>query len=198
MNSRFHNNGAGKGGGALSMRSAATGITVENVLFEENDSEMDGGALYIESAAGGVLFKNCTFNLNHAQMSGGAVALVVSNGRRGLVLLAESPIVFQDCALENNFANRGGAMFLDRDNEVELFDCVLRGNQASDSGGSIHADSDDLLTLTSTTLEGNRAVQYGGGLAIGTFNKIKLYSVSIVHNFAGNKCAFILCLFSSL
>jgi hypothetical protein len=189
-NAHFSYNSAQESGGAVSLRSAATGITIANVVFEENASMRDGGALYVESGAGGFAVKDCTFLYNTAA-NGGATAFTVSNGRPGLVLMGSTSMAFENCGmLFNSAETRGGAMYLDSDNEVSVRGGVFNYNDAT-SGGAFYAGSANLLTIADASIVSNRVTTNGGGLALGADNEVTLTDAHFIGNFAGKTPRFL-------
>jgi hypothetical protein len=181
---RFTQNSAEESGGALSLRSASTGVYIDNVLFEENDSQRDGGALYIESSAGGLALNHCSFMFNSAS-NGGAVAFTVSNGRPGLVLQEVQYMSFQYCRMEGNHADlRGGAMYLDSDNQVVMSVADVNYNDAA-TGGAFYAGTANSLTFTEVRVVSNWVTANGGGMALGADNDLTLTNTRFTNNTAG-------------
>jgi hypothetical protein len=185
MNAQFRWNEAWDGGGAMSLRSAATGVTIERVVFEENTSGRDGGALHVESGAGGLLVKDCIFASNSAT-NGGAVALVVANGHDNMVLSGEDTgVTFSNCSMNDNTAvGLGGALYLDRDNWVAIDGGEIAHNSA-DSGGGIYAASLNSVALSNASLVFNYASRNGGGLSLGGYNLAGLKNTHVTSNTAG-------------
>jgi hypothetical protein len=181
---RFTQNSAEESGGALSLRSASTGVYIDNVLFEENDSLRDGGALYVESSAGGLALNHCSFMFNSAS-NGGAVAFTVSNGRPGLVLQEVQYMSFQYCRMEGNHADlRGGAMYLDSDNQVVMSVADVNYNDAA-TGGAFYAGTANSLTFTEVRVVSNWVTANGGGMALGADNDVTLTNTRFTNNTAG-------------
>jgi hypothetical protein len=189
MNTQFRWNWARDGGGAMSLRSAATGVTIERVVFEENRSNRDGGALHIESGAGGLLIKDCGFRSNSAA-NGGAAALIVANGHQNMVLSGtDTRVTFKNCSMRNNHATGlGGALYLDRDNWVRVEGGKIAHNSA-EAGGGIYAASLNDIVFSGVGVESNRAGKDGGGLSIGDGNVGKLVDTSVFNNTAGTTFA---------
>lgn len=137
---------------------------------------------------------------NEASRNGGAVATRSNSADRPLVQLSSTN-------LEENVAQRGGAVFAGTGSGVSLRGCVLRANRGETMGGGIHADGATVelsacelldnqselgggihstgasLALLNTTLWGNSSVQNGGGIHA-TNSDIDLRACSVVDNIA--------------
>jgi hypothetical protein len=183
-NAQFIRNTATSGGGAIALVFAIVGLTVENVLFEDNQSERDGGAVDVESGCSGINFRRCRFQSNAAAIGGGAASFIVGNGQPG-VLSASASAILTMCNFTDNQAQYGGALYLDRENNVELYDSDVTANVAAQAGGAIYTERSNYFYSSGSTIAENTAITYGGAIAAATENTVDLYKTNVLRNHAG-------------
>jgi hypothetical protein len=183
-NAQFSRNTAETGGGAIALLFAIVGLTIENVLFEENRSLRDGGALNVESGCSGIHIRRCRFESNVAANSGGAASFIVGNGQYG-VLSASASTVLTGCNLTDNHALYGGAVYLDRENNIEIHESYVTHNVATLAGGAIYSERSNYVYSSGSTMAFNTATTYGGAIAAAEENTVDLYATNLLNNHAG-------------
>ncbi|CAD7700049.1 unnamed protein product [Ostreobium quekettii] len=153
-------------GGGIMMANAAGmfgsgAATFEtNTIFEENEA-LDGGAMFF-LGAGQVNTQFFQFLKNRARRNGGAVAAMDS--------LASGSISLQDSAFIGNFAQRGGAIFVDSISsfrlQVSAGQTMVFEDNAALAGGAIYARLQNQvqngLTVSGALFKGNRAANDSG------------------------------------
>lgn len=140
-------------------------LTVEHSVFLYNEAYYGGGAIafdtkYIEASGpvGELRIDDTVFFYNSAYYNGGAV--FVDN--------AVNVVEITNSTFEDNFADKGGAIFFDEVDSVAIADSVLTGNAAREAGGGIflYSQTGD-LDIVGTTIEGSRMKGgQGGGLFV--------------------------------
>jgi hypothetical protein len=185
----FTANSAGEIGGAALLNGNAT---LTDCTFVGNTAPMSAGAVFLPSA--NAIVRRCTFINNTAVYTdsnsgtadaigtGGALYIAASglNNRMdsckfhhnscsatgGAVYSATTPFInVTHCTFtDNTAATSRGAMFLEREQVVEIYDSSLTGNQAT-MGGAIATTSGNSLSLQRVLLSGNTAAS-GGALNV--------------------------------
>ena len=187
----FTANVSGENGGALRIGSNAT---IEESDFYNNDAA-NGGAIFIDGNTATVSLRALKFHNNVATQTGGAVGFEKSQLPLMLTVLHTT---FQE-----NLANMGGAIALERDFRNNLF---MNGsavafilNQAKDRGGAIYAPNAG-IALSRGVFIGNRAGTAGGAIYAYEQNnsKVAFANSLVVRNsapkgsaFWGNRASFI-------
>lgn len=160
-NMRFTENTAVYGdGGAIANRDD---LTMTDLIVHDNSVTFadpidppfgafaDGGGIY-NSGNGNIDITNASISGNFSQNDGGGI---YTQGFYSLIKL-ESTTLSGNTALE-----KGGGISGDS-HSVELINCTVSENQATDGGGIY--DWSDSFTLTHCTVTGNHATQDGGGV----------------------------------
>ena len=177
-NSRFVNLSASATGGAIAVKnSKRLMITVQNCEFENVRAAKDGGAIFIDVNADSdayltgssiinlTKFTNCSaefggamlqlggfmnvlhsvFENNHAQYSGGAI------------YSSNATFYAFDSTFKNNYIrdlnrlSKGGALYLDYSNDVDIRSCNFTDNKASE-GGAIFLYNTSFVIVDSNSL----------------------------------------------
>ena len=177
-NSRFVNLSASATGGAIAVKnSKRLMITVQNCEFENVRAAKDGGAIFIDVNADSdayltgssiinlTKFTNCSaefggamlqlggfmnvlhsvFENNHAQYSGGAI------------YSSNATFYAFDSTFKNNYIrdlnrlSKGGALYLDYSNDVDIRSCNFTDNNASE-GGAIFLYNTSFVIVDSNSL----------------------------------------------
>ena len=142
-NITFYRNKASNDGGAIQTKGT---LIVNNCIFRENKSEDDGGAIY---ACGDsrIEIKGSTFVENVAENDGGAVDAQPDY---------DSEI--RNCTFTQNRSKTedGGALSIDTDKVLSVYDCYFSHNECEDDGGAINLE-DGTLRLYGTSIIGNKA-----------------------------------------
>lgn len=114
-----------------------TDLDLRDCSFVGNSSHAGGGALVCHRS-GNLLVDRCVFSGNTASGSGGAIAL-----------LEAIDAYFRDCEVLNNksetelfLSDGGGILVTPYDNELDLVNCNISGNEAGDFGGGVYTASD--------------------------------------------------------
>jgi len=162
---KFVGNKAQVGGGIMMANAAGMfgsgAATFEtNTMFEANEA-LDGGAMFF-LGAGQVNTQFFQFLKNRARRNGGAVAAMDS--------LASGSISLQDSAFISNFAQRGGAIFVDSISsfrlQVSAGQTMVFEDNAALAGGAIYARLQNQvqngLTISGALFKGNRAANATG------------------------------------
>lgn len=134
-------------GGAVSAYSLDS-LFVDGSSFVDNRSHVYGGALYIKESNS--LINKSIFKQNSTRRApfsyGGAVAVPFSQG-------STSKVVFANCTLDSNHAQKGGAIFFSHQ-DLTIRDCLLNDNYG-DEGGAIYGQTGSLLVRNSTLYDNN-------------------------------------------
>ena len=130
-------------GGAIAVRSS--NMESSNLIFTNNEASNNGGAMFVsivtsndftnESIVG---IKIVEFNNNSATKNGGAVYLEKGTGA-----------TITNGSFEQNTADRGGAMYINTDSDVNLSEVSFVGNSGTSRGGAIEIHGSQL------TIDGN-------------------------------------------
>jgi parallel beta-helix repeat protein len=134
----FINNDAYEYGGG--MENEHSNPTVIDCTFNLNSAQWGGGLRNFRSDP---TVDNCTFIDNSAQWSGG-----------GLQNYESSPIM-TNCVFRNNSTKWGGGLCFDKGCLVQMGNCTLVGNTASQNGGGIYIDEGSSITVTNCILWAN-------------------------------------------
>ncbi len=156
---------------------------LNNCKFIENKAG-SGGAIYIDKGGKAVL-NYCTFD-NNTAYNGGAIFIEsydIYNGNKG------GTIIIDSCtAIGNKAEQNGGAIYVNFGGEAEVYNCILKDNEAN-AGGAIFINNNGdgnrpgTLIMDACTVIENRTTEYGGG---GIFNKGNLYinNSTIANNYS--------------
>ena len=166
-NCTFENNSASYGG-AIYILSGR--INLSNCTFENNSARY-GGAIYAEKSL--LEGFNSTFRNNAAVMLGGAVTSVNSNklmlddsSFAGNIAGFEGGAVYSyfgnslifNSSFEDNFANAGGALFIDSNREVNITGNRFKRNTAYYTAGAVFLLTNVDLNMSDNTYEDNSAI----------------------------------------
>ncbi len=128
----FLNNRAQAQGGAL--RIDGNSVTITRCYFYENqsDSAMNGGAAYL--AAAKIVVVNSTFYKN-TTLGGDGGALYLDDLSDPGDATTSAALLVNTFVGNNCGAGRGGALYVTRENETEMFGNLLVGNEAPERSG---------------------------------------------------------------
>ena len=170
----FDNNTAGENGGAVDW--AASNGHILRSTFEYNDAGTNGGAVFIGGSAEGGSVVNSTFNHNTAKERGGAVAWNSTIGR-----LTGSTFL-------NNSAQLGGATYRGANSTGGYgYDNVYTDNHAEIDGGAIYWNSAG-GNVTHSEFYNNTAGRNGGAVYVGADGATSYITDAIfVNNAAENR-----------
>ena len=195
----FQNNSARYGGALLPYISNT--LTLSENTFQDNSAIFDGGALVVRQSI--MNFTSNTLTGNTANSNGGAL-FCLSNGtlqvygshrlqnntaqRGGAVAALGCKIVMAgDMILENNTAYYGGGLYAEQ-SEVSGY-AYFSKNIGRRGGGGIFASRSDLYFKQYIMFDGNSALN-GGGLLLADDSKFYLRpntTITFTNNFAQKK-----------
>ncbi len=132
--------------------------------------ERRGGGIYSYNSYPEI--SNCTIRNNKAGAYGGGICFWGVGSSR--------PVIITDCLIMNNESiyDRGGGIYFNGYNHVELENCSINQNNALQDGGGIYfnASFNFELYLRNCTVEGNIAGSKGGGICnIGSPQDAQMY-----------------------
>lgn len=185
----FSFNLARYGGGMYNSRGSSPMIT--NCTFSDNSADASGGGIFNISVSPTIT--KCTFNGNTAVSRGGGICCVynvnlkvedcifsgntaVSNvgggfdgDGGGMYSIGGNSTVINCDFIDNTASNNGGGLYCE-ESELEVTDCVFRGNTAFGGGGMSNSESNSIVT--NCTFSGNKAflATYGSGHGGGMYN----------------------------
>ena len=149
-NCLFETNEANKGGGAYLSNGSAS---FHNCVFRENEATGDyGGGMYVDSME--LLISHCTFENNISNDLGGGL----------FISMAGNKVEIQDNTFgPGNEASRGGAVYLDDENDLSIIDSIFQTNYSSDGGGALYLRAN-------TTIQNSQFIEnesdYGGAVYV--------------------------------
>ena len=170
----FDNNTAGENGGAVDW--AASNGHILRSTFEYNDAGTNGGAVFIGGSAEGGSVINSTFNHNTAKEKGGAVDWNSTIGR------------LSGSTFYNNSAQFGGATYRGANSTGGYgYDNVYTDNHAEIDGGAIYWNSAG-GNVTYSEFYNNTAGRNGGAVYVGADGATSYITDAIfVNNSAENR-----------
>ena len=170
----FDNNTAGENGGAVDW--AASNGHILRSTFEYNDAGTNGGAVFIGGSAEGGSVINSTFNHNTAKEKGGAIDWNSTIGR-----LTGSTFL-------NNSAQLGGATYRGANSTGGYgYDNVYTDNHAEIDGGAIYWNSAG-GNVTHSEFYNNTAGRNGGAVYVGANGATSyITDAKFVNNSAENR-----------
>lgn len=165
----FNNNEATGHGGAIYV-AGDIAIAYDKdryTTISYNTAGRDGGGIYLKGALMADIeddkkYAHPTISGNRAGGNGGGVCL---GGNE-----SSTQYSFSFIDISGNEATNGGGIGYDNANAdaswggLEVLNCVISGNIASDSGGGIMVPMNGGATVQLTEISGNKAQNYGGGI----------------------------------
>ena len=168
---------AGAFGGAIFTKSCT--VEILNCSFERNEAVMDnsskakGGAI-CACASSVFEISHCLFQKNEATCSGGAIHF------QGIKMVVRSSLFEGNKVINKYIADTfGGAMCLDSDAVVAIFNCLFNQNEAA-YGSAFHTQG-KIFTIKSTKFDHNAASK-GGALYIPAFSFGEILNCSFQEN----------------
>jgi len=147
-------------GGAIYIRSAQN-VTIEDSVFDGNSASTKGGSIYIEgffdettSDPAYVMIRDCTFRNGKATTLGGAISAVGSSNFE---------VTVQDCKLDSNEGDSGGAIAVQQEMTMKVSNCEFESNTAA-TGGAISVNDDATVVVRESRFKSNSA-RFGASLA---------------------------------
>jgi hypothetical protein len=124
--------------------STFSSVEISNSAFVNCYSYSSSGALCTVSTSN-VTLNNCTFDNN--------------KGNNGGHIIAGGKLILNGCTLKNGFASIRGGAICGVMSDVELTNCVIKGNTAVYQGGGIANADGGTVTVQNTKIFGNQAEQ---------------------------------------
>ena len=163
----FQNNYADFGGGICA--DTKNTLTLSNNTFQNNSAESGGGALI--AVTGNIISLSENIFMNNSADYGGAVyanTITVSDDviQNDTADDHEDPLnyanegntfIFSENIFQSNFANRGGAIFVDINNDLIIVVNAFQRNSALYEGGAVAALANNTLVFSNNTFQYNYA-----------------------------------------
>ncbi|KAF2070305.1 hypothetical protein CYY_008373 [Polysphondylium violaceum] len=158
----FSNNFGGSSGVLMFfLQDKPLNAVIQDSSFTDNLTPFTGGAIYFSTNNGLSVVNNCNFSSN----------LVYDKQGVGGAIYVNSPVAFNNCIFNNNTANNGGAMYINKSNAT-LTSSTLFDNKA-DQGGAIYTYASK-VSVDSDSLANNIANQGGEVFCYGSSINITL------------------------
>jgi predicted outer membrane repeat protein len=128
-----------------------TAVILNNLIFQNNEAGTYGGALALIGTEPSYI-NNSNFSNNTSSLGGGAIYAEMES----------SKLVWNANHFSNNMATQGlgGAVFIEGEGDIEIFDLVFEGNNAQ-VGGALHLDFRGYSFIFDCQFENNEAVRGG-------------------------------------
>ena len=164
---KFSHNTAGSNGGAINSPGANV---IKDTVFEENEAASKGGAIYVyhnkaTSTIRHTVLKNVTFTKNKSTSGGGAIGTGSSSSDYSY---PGSKVYVNDCKFSENQSKQGGAVYIIRQCYVELKNCEMLRNIATQYGGGIYVTGKSTVIIDKIKANENEATSSGGFLFLTT------------------------------
>ncbi len=143
-----------RGGGFLML--TGSNATIRNCIVRNNRCTFGGGAGYVNASS--PTWEDCRFENNLGGSFGGAFDMATNVGA-----------IFRRCTFSGNSAARAGGVEIFGTSNVQLVNCVFRGNTATGTtgGGAILVLSSSTVTVRACTIHGNSSpTASGAGLVV--------------------------------
>jgi predicted outer membrane repeat protein len=150
----FNNSASNSGGGICSVTSAGT-ITIDGSYIHNNSATSYGGGIYSAGEINlnnGMIGGNSPSQANSSNYGGGIYAAGVLNMTNGKVAY--------------NTAERGGGIYVNNDDTVNISGGEVSNNAANGLGGGILGGTGSTTNLTGGVVSNNTAASRGGGIYI--------------------------------
>ncbi|MFC1741394.1 right-handed parallel beta-helix repeat-containing protein [Nanoarchaeota archaeon] len=123
---------------------------VKSLKDEKARYAVGGGVLIMGCTP---LLRHCSMTENHAEYGGGLAVLGV-----------ESPFISYN-VISGNSASKGGGVYLQDCNLLDVQNLIVSGNISDDGGGGVYITKCTQLRISNSKIRENKA-NYGGGLAL--------------------------------
>ncbi len=172
----FYQNRAGDGRGAGALY-AQSPINIYQTIFEDNSAATKGGA--IELFGGLHLFDNVQFFNNETRFGG-------SDGG-ALFIRGNAEVEFSNCLFKNNLSNHNGGAVYSEGISLDFSSCIFSENTSADGGGLFTVGL-DILQLSNCQVLKNHATNNGGGIYNQNLTTGRYTNLAISENSSGNSC----------
>lgn len=124
--------------------------------------------------------QNADLNFSGIRFTGGNPG----SGTGGAICLddATASLELEDCVLDGNAANLGGAIGISSGSSIDISGCTIKGNSASDTGAGIYVGGASTLKINRTEISGNTSNNYAGGVCVKAAAKLYMNACSIFGN----------------
>lgn len=95
---------------------------------------------------------------------------------------ATASLELEDCVLDGNAANLGGAIGISSGSSIDISGCTIKGNSASDTGAGIYVGGASTLKIAGTEISGNESLNYAGGICVKAAAKLYMNACAIFGN----------------
>ena len=166
-------------------------LTINGGSITGNYADGDGGAIY---TSGELTVNGGNFSSNTAKSSAGAIRIgggtaniTGGTAEKGGAVFVKKDKSFNACgtAFIGNKATNGSGGAVYSYGNVDMNNCLISGNTASDRGGALYnGDDATAANLTDTVIKNNTA-NYGGGVFINT-GAVNLTGCTVIGNQSNN------------
>ena len=191
--SGFSQNSSGGSGGAIyyaNTGSAASSVSLRQVLITDNTADNEGGGLRLSSGGGAFsgTLTDCTVSGNRARESDGG-GIWVGGGNASVRLAGTTEVKENSTEAGNgggvylNSAN--GILTLEDDAKISFNRADERADDTGNKGGGISVIPGTVIIRDRAEIAGNSALKYGGGISASERSSIEMSGGSIHGNTAG-------------
>ncbi|MCK5764780.1 MAG: T9SS type A sorting domain-containing protein [Bacteroidales bacterium] len=177
VNSYFKGSHAQIGGAIFTSNSSPELI---GCSFEDSYCFGGGGGIVFQDS-GHVLIMDCSFKSNSATGSGGALAFL-----EGIHARIENTYFENNHAESSKYIADGGAIFITPfDNEINIINCIFKGNVSEHNGGAVHVESDANI-IGSLFIDNNTttADMQGGGAIAASQAHLIIHNCTFSNNYS--------------
>jgi hypothetical protein len=128
--------------------------TIEGITMTHGSAAGDGGGLRLQTST--VVLRHCRFSDNAASGEGGGLCYAATPTPRTLI---------SECEFVANVAREGGGAVAD----VDLANCVFRGNRSTSWGGGLALRGSGDLKVSGSEFLDNRSEHHGGAVSFDIF-----------------------------
>jgi len=166
-------------GGGIYVGGTSTGLVkIYNSKINNNTAKGNGGGFYIIRSVNKIELYDVSIKLNSADKKGGGIYVYDAQPR------------IERSLFEGNASQRGGAIFIDRENaELNLINGVIYNNTATEFGSAIASYSRSTVNIYHTTIS-NNTVGLDATIHPNSGSKIYFYNSIVWNNVATNQIAF--------
>jgi len=166
-------------GGGIYVGGTSTGLVkIYNSKINNNTAKVNGGGFYISRNSNKIELYDISIKLNSADKKGGGIYVYDAQPR------------IERSLFEGNASQRGGAIFIDRENaELNLINGVIYNNTATEFGSAIASYSRSTVNIYHTTIS-NNTVGLDATIHPNSGSKIYFYNSIVWNNVATNQIAF--------
>jgi len=161
---------SGDGGGILINSSSPM---IANNIITDNTSGFRGGGVFITGDSSPIIINNIITQNTSEGHSGGMSFSSGTTTSLGIV---------KDCQILNNSASQNGGGLVVFGSNIDVINCIIRGNTSNGNGGGIYILSNAYANIINCTITANTAVDGGGIAFLGS--DIIMFNSIVEGNFA--------------